>query len=56
VVGPDTTSELALKLYFDQMISSVEFNYTMGVYESNNLKFYDMCNSYNYVPAEVINE
>jgi hypothetical protein len=28
----------------------------MGVYESNNLKFYDMCTKFNYIPSESINE
>lgn len=56
MVTQDTTTELGIKTYYDEKKGEVEFNYSVGIYESNNLKFYDLCNRYNYLAKGNIEE
>jgi hypothetical protein len=52
----DTTSEVALKTFFDSPMATWNLNYSVGIYESNNVKLYELCSKYNFKPANKIDE
>lgn len=57
----DIQSATWLKFYFDKKyldqtnLNEIELELTVGIYESNNLKFHKQCQKSNFLPTEKIN-
>ena len=54
----DIDSELGLKMYFDRDhlgdIETINFNITLGIYESSSPKFHNQCQKYNFLAQDEI--